>query len=387
MDFIWLVLFIISGFAILWGMIGYPLSIILVGKCLRDASIKKNYSYEPTVTLMIVAHNEEKVICEKLKNAIELEYPKDKYEILVSSDNSTDNTNEIVRRFITEHPEYKIRLYEVQQRKGKTNAQNEAAKTVTSEILIMTDANSMLDRDAIREIVASFSDDDIAYVTGRLCYINADSSATSKSESLYWTWDLRMREVESKLHSVTAGNGALYACRTKDYHHFDPIRCHDSAMPIHYVLLGKRAIYNKDAVAYEKAGESIEDEFKRKIRMSRYILDYLHPDIRVFNVFKYGWFSYCYFGHRICRNILWLAHVIVLCTNFAIVEKHPVFALALLFQLTFYLIALLKHIGLKMKLANMVYYYNMTILAQLAGALRQAVGKSKSFWEKAESTR
>lgn len=380
-------LFFVSAFIIFWAMIGYPLSLFFIGKVLDVPSLEKDFTYEPTVTLMIVAHNEEKVIYNKLLNALQLDYPRHNLEILVSSDNSTDKTNEIVTEFIKAHPEHRIRLYEVKERRGKTNAQNEAAKTVTSEILVMTDANAMLDPNAIREIVASFADENVAYVTGQLCYVNSDSSITSESESRYWQWDLKMREIESRLHSVTAGNGAIYACRTKDYYDFNPIRCHDSAMPLHYVLQGKRAVYNKDAIAYERAGEVVEDEFKRKVRMSRNILNYLKPDIRVFNALKYGWFSYCYFGHRFCRNNLWISHIILFITNLILVNKGLFFACTLICQLVFYSVAILKHIGVKSRVGNMIYYYTITILAQTIGAYRQATGKSKPFWEKAESTR
>lgn len=369
-------------------MIGYPLSLNKIDKYSKKTHIIKNKTYEPTVTIMIVAHNEEKVIQDKLVNITRLDYPKNKLEILISSDNSTDSTNKIVRQFMDENPEFNIRLYEVKERKGKTNAQNEAAATVNSEILIMTDANAMLDTNSIKELVSSFVTDDIAYVTGRLKYINANEEWTSASESSYWEFDLKMREVESKLHSVTAGNGALYACRVKEYYNFNPIESHDSAMPKYYVLIGKRAIYNKDAVAYEKAGASIEDEFGRKVRMSRYILSALYPNLKIFNIFKFKWFSYCYFGHRYCRQNLWLAHLLVFLINIPLAFSLLVFKITLVFQMLFYFTALLKHITkVDNKIINMIYYYSITIIAQLIGAYRQLTGKSKPFWEKAESTR
>lgn len=381
-------LFIINSFIIFWAMIGYPLSIRIIAKHIKENSPEGNKAYEPTVTIMIVAHNEEKVIGDKLLNVTKVNYPMSKLEVLISSDNSTDKTNEIARKFIKDNQEYNIRFYEVKERKGKTNAQNEAASTVESEILVMTDANAMIDKDAIKELVAGFSADNIAYVTGRLKYINKDEDWISNSESSYWEWDLKMREVESNLYSVTAGNGALYACRTKEYHNFDPIKCHDSAMPKYYVLNGKRAVYNKNALAYEKAGEKVEDEFGRKVRMSRTILDALFPDIRIFNVFKYKWYSYCYFGHRYCRQSLWLAHLLVLLLNIPLAFMNSIFTLTMTLQLLFYLGAFLKHItGINNKIINMIYYYTVTIIAQLIGAYRQLTGKSKPFWEKAESTR
>ncbi|WLR50650.1 glycosyltransferase family 2 protein [Bacillus tianshenii] len=383
-----IVLFVINAFIIVWAMVGYPLSLRVIDKYNRKPSIIKTRTHEPTVTLMIVAHNEEKVILNKLKNVTGLNYPKEKLEILVSSDHSTDQTNEIVRAFIKEHKDFNIRLYEVKERKGKTNAQNEAALTAKSDILVMTDANAMLDKEAVKELVSAFASDDIAYVTGRLKYVNAEAEWTSESESSYWEWDLKMREIESKLHSVTAGNGALYACRTKDYYQFDPIKCHDGAMPKHYVLEGKRAIYNKDAIAYEKAGATVEDEFGRKVRMSRSIFTALFSNLQLYNFFKHKWFSYCYFGHRFCRQNLWSAHLMVLLLNIPLAFFHFFFQLTLLFQVIFYSVALVKHIAkINNRIPNMIYYYSITVLAQMLGVFRQITGKSKPFWEKAESTR
>lgn len=383
-----IIVFTINAFIIFWAMIGYPLSLKLINKYSQKPNLVKDKNYEPTVTVMIVAHNEEKVIYEKLNNVVNVNYPKEKMEILVSSDNSTDKTNDIVKDFIENNKDFNIRLYEVKERKGKTNAQNEAALTVRNEILIMTDANAMLDKEAIKELVYAFSSEKVAYVTGRLKYINAEDKWTSKSESSYWEWDLKMREIESKLHSVTAGNGALYACRTKDYYEFDPIKCHDSAMPKHFVLHGKRAVYNKDAIAYEKAGTTVGDEFGRKVRMSRTILSALTSNLSIFNIFKHRWFSYCYFGHRFCRQSLWLAHLLVLTLNIPLAFLNIIFQVSLTFQIVFIVIGLIRCFAkINNKVFNIVYYYSITVLAQMIGVYTNISGKSKPFWEKAESTR
>ena len=315
MEIIANILFFFSTFIIFWAMAGYPLSLIIISKFLKIKEREKDYSYEPTVTVMVVAHNEEKVIKEKLDNLLKIDYPKDKIEYLVASDNSTDRTNEIVREFIKSHPDENIRLYEVKERKGKTNAQNEAQKTVTSEILVMTDANSMFEKNAVKELISSFADPRVSYVSGRLIIINKDASDISKSEYTYWDNETKLRKIESDICTITAGNGAIYACRNAEYVDFDPIRCHDGAMPTYYALNGKRAIYNPDAIAYEKAGEVVEDEFKRKVRMNRGILSNILPDIRILNVFKYGWYSYFYFGHRTCRYLLWISHLILFASN------------------------------------------------------------------------
>src|SRR5690606_5384844 len=136
-------------------------------------------------------------------------------------------------------PEYKIRLYEVKKRMGKTNAQNEAQKTVNSEILVMTDANSMMDANSVRELVSAFTSEDISYVCGRLVISNQDFNEIVNTENLYWDNETRLRKIESDIQTITAGNGAIYACRNVDYYDFDPIRSHDANMPRYYALNGK----------------------------------------------------------------------------------------------------------------------------------------------------
>ncbi len=382
------VVFWICVFVIFWANIGYPISIILLDKILKKKKLPKKLNYEPSVTIMIVAHNEEKVIKEKLENVLNLDYPKEKLEILISSDNSTDATNYIVKEFIDNHKERNIVLYEVKERKGKTNAQNEAAKLVKNEILIMTDANSMLKQNAVKELVSSFYDDTIAYVTGRLCYVNSKDNDTSKAENTYWDLDTKIRDIESRIQTITAGNGALYACKTKEYYDFEPIQCHDSSMPLYYALKQKRAIANHEAIAYEKAGENIQDEFKRKVRMNRIILSAILPSIKILNIFKYKWFTYFYLGHRTCRYLLWVMHILLYITSIILLKQNYIYLIAFFIQTLIYLMAIIKKVfKINNKIFNIVHYYCITILAQIIGVKNILTGKAKPFWEKAESTR
>lgn len=388
MIFVFETLFFLSLFVIFWAMIGYPFSLKILKKILNPKPLKKNYDYFPTVTLMVVAHNEEKVIFEKMKNIVNLNYPEDKIKFLIASDNSTDRTNEIVKSFIKNNPDKSIALFEVKERKGKTNAQNEAQKTIDTEFIVMTDANSILDSESVRELMASFSSEEISYVTGKLQIINSNSNEVSKSENTYWEKDLEIREIESSIQTITAGNGALYACRNKDYFDFNPIKSHDSSMPIHYALLGKRAIANHDAIAYEKAGEVIEDEFNRKVRMNRVLLDHILPSLKILNPFKYQWFSYFYFGHRTCRYLLWIAHLFVYLSNAVLTTESTLYTMLFVSQNIFYLLALLKlAFDIENKYVTLIYYYCTTLLAQWIGISNVISGKSKPFWEKAETTR
>lgn len=378
----------ISIIVIFWAMIGYPASLVVLNKIFKKEN-KRDDSYEPTVTIMVVAHNEEKVIAEKLQNLMDTNYPKDKLEFLIASDFSTDKTDEIVENFIAQNPDRKIRIHKSVNHFGKTNAQNETQELCDTDILVMTDANAMFEPNAVKELVSYFTDPSIAYVSGQLRYMNTEGNKTANSEGFYWKLDLMCRNIESKFQTITAGNGAIYAVRNKDYRVIPPIECHDSSFPIVYALEKKRAIYNPDAIAYEKAGEVNEDEFKRKVRMNRRILKGIVPDLRVFNIFSYGWFSYFYFGHRTCRYLLWIAHLLAFVCNIPLaLKKRWFWKLTMVFQAVFYIVAAIGWITKSgNRLVKIITYYCMTVMAQWKGVKNIVTGKAKPVWEKAESTR
>lgn len=383
------ILMVISILVIFFAMVGYPLLLLVLDKVIKAPKNKTIDNFEPSVTYMIVAHNEEDVIVSKLENALQIDYPSDKFDILVASDNSTDSTNELVDNFIQLHRDHQIRLVQSKEHLGKTNAQNEAQKTVNSEILVMTDANTMVEPDAVRQLISYFSADNIVYVCGRLVYSNTKND-TSESEATYWNLDMKMRDIESRLQTITAGNGALYACRNSEYKDFEPIQCHDSSMPLEYALNRKRSLFNPDAVAYEKAGENNKDEFKRKVRMNRIILNMLKNGFKTMNFFKYKWFSLFYFGHRFCRYLIWLMHVVFfLCSIVLIilgkVKTGTILVILQLFALFLGIWSI--HHSISNRWLRLLGYYVMTVLAQLVAVYNQLSGKSSSTWTKASSTR
>lgn len=382
------ILFWLMFLLIFHTLIGYPISLSVIHKFTKKEKRQRDMSLRPYVSIIVPVHNEETVIEQKLNNLIALDYPKELFEIIISSDNSTDRTNEIASRFIDENKGFNIKLYVVKERKGKTNAQNEAAKLARGEILVFTDANAILDKEALIHLVSSFTSDDIIYVTGKLVYVNSFDSITSYAENYYWNYDLYMRKAESDIKTITSGNGALYAIRKSEYVDFDPIKCHDGAMPLHAALNNKRAIFNEKALAFEKAGTTSRDEFKRKVRMFRSGLKPIYTDIRKYNPFRYGWFSYFYFSHRACRRLLFLFHSTLLVVNLFLLREHFFYIVSFLGQSLFFTLAIIKKIfNLKNKLFYFPFYYSMTLIAQLIGTFNQITGRAKPFWEKAESTR
>lgn len=380
------IFFFTSAFFIFWSMIGYSISLEFLFIFFKKKKTKMS-SELPYVTLMIVAHNEELVIYKKLTNSLALDYPYDKLEILIASDNSTDKTNEICENFILNNQDRNIRLYKSKKRMGKTNAQNEAQKTTNCEILVMTDANSILDSKAIKELVSFFGNEDVGYVCGRLVYTNSETS-TAQNERLYWEKDLRMRFIESTIQTITAGNGAIYACRNSMYKDIPIIESHDSSMPLYMALDCKKALYNPNAVAFERAGRDYSDELKRKIRMNRNIIKNIMPELKLLNFIKYGWFTYFYLGHRTMRYLLWLNHFTMFFTSFILSFYGNFFLIFFLCQIAFFGTALMvKFAKIRNKIISLPYYYSLTIFSQWVGVFNYFTGKSKPFWEKVDSTR
>ncbi|MFL5963589.1 MAG: glycosyltransferase family 2 protein [Gaiellaceae bacterium] len=212
---------------------------------------------EPTVTVIVAAYNEEPVIARRLENLLALDYPKDKLQIVVSSDASSDRTDEIA----AEYPGVKVIRND---RGGKVAAQDRAVRETESEIVAFSDANATWSDDALRKLVRAFADHDVAYVCGQLKIIAADGS---NKEGVYWRYEMLQRAAESTLGSVTGGNGSIYAVRRSDYVEVDPRFGHDLSLPYVMVQNGRRAVYEPDAHAWEKPTPSNETEYRRKVRM------------------------------------------------------------------------------------------------------------------------
>ncbi len=380
-------LFILSLFLVVYTMVGYPLLLKFLVRHVKKKMIYRDTNFFPTVTCIITAHNEETVILQKLKNLEACVYPDELVEIIVTSDFSEDDTNQIVQSYLDDYKGKRtIRLHKTKEHKGKTNAQNEAVALAKGEILVFSDANAILDSISICRLAQAFSDDSIGYVTGKLVYTNSVDSSTSHSESNYWDYDLQMRKWESNMCSITAGNGALYAIRDSIYMNIPVMYSHDSYFPPYVVTKGKRAIFDEEAIAYEHAGETDEDEFKRKVRMSRNIfsLNYILP--QKYNLVRNGWFTIFYVSHRTFRNNLYLFHIILLLTNVYLVNQSSMFSFILVGQCLVYGCAFLGSFW-KNPVLHMAYYYVLTLCAQFIGVVKELTGQSKATWVKAESTR
>lgn len=378
-------LFYLSGFALFYAMIGYPLILLLLGKIIKRENTQ-DFSKKPLVSVIISAYNEEDVIEKKLENIIMTEYPH--YEVIVANDASNDRTVEICEDFIKSHPDYDIRVNTVKNHLGKTNAQDEAVEVAKGEIIVFSDANSMFKPDAIDELVSYFIADDIEYVCGSLLYMEDDDISSVVAENTYWNFELRMRKIESNIKTIVNGNGAIYAVRKADYRHIDLVNSHDYELPLYAGLNHKRALYNPKAIAVEKAGQTTADEFKRKVRMQRRILTNIFTNIRRLNIFEYGYFAFFNMGHKTLRYMQAFFHIVSLISNMALLNAGVFYRVFFLGQVIFYSLAAIGQITkAKSKVFYFPRYYCAMMLAQILGAYKELRGRSKATWEKAETTR
>ena len=314
------ILFWLSLGALLWTHVVYPLGAAALAR-VRTRRVRKE-AIEPHVTVIVAAYNEEPVIERRLENLLALDYPADKLDIVVTSDASTDRTHELVERFGD-----RVRLI-VNPRGGKVAAQNRAVRETGGEIVAFSDANATWAPDALRQLVANFADPDVAYVCGRLVLEAADGS---NREGLYWRYELVQREAESRLGSVTGGNGSIYAVRRSDYVEVDPKWGHDLSFPYRMVQAGRRAVYEPLAKAFEKPTPSNETEYRRKVRMFEHCWEITLRG----SMLKRLPFGYLVevISHRLLRYGSGLLHLVLLATSLALVGEGLVYQLVLGAQL------------------------------------------------------
>jgi cellulose synthase/poly-beta-1,6-N-acetylglucosamine synthase-like glycosyltransferase len=351
--------------ALVWTHLAYP-AVARVLASIRERPVRKSETGLPSVALIVAAHNEESVIDERISNLRALDYPSEQLEIVVTSDASTDRTEEIADLAgarVIRNP-----------RGGKVAAQNRAVGESSADIVAFSDANCTWSPDALRNLVRSFADPDVAYVCGRLNIVGGDGR---NKEGVYWRYELALRADESRIDSVTGGNGSIYAVRREDYVEVDSRFGHDLSFPYLMVQHGKRAVYDADANAYEKATPTNEDEFRRKVRMFEHcwaivlegkMLRGLRP-LYLVEVLS----------HRHLRYASGLLHIVLLAASIVLVGHGVVYAVALGLQLGV-LAAALVGVGLPR------YYVLVTwaTVVALWNYLRRGVPVT---WEAAEGTR
>jgi cellulose synthase/poly-beta-1,6-N-acetylglucosamine synthase-like glycosyltransferase len=365
-------LFWISVALILYTHVGYPALLWLLARAKRTKPLPSAVCRLPSVTLIIAAYDEEAVIARKVLNALALDYPREQLEIIVASDGSSDRTVEQARGagadLVLDLP-----------RAGKVRTQDAAVERARGEILFFTDANSTLAPDALERLVARFDDPRTGYVCGQVRFT---SDGGTNQEGAYWRYEMRVRELESELGGITAGNGAIYATRRESYIVVDERMGHDLSFPFNMVKRGWRALYEPGARAEEKMVPTTEGEFRRKRRM----MSHTWPIVLRGGMLSPRGYPPLYalevLSHRVLRYLTPFLHVIALGTNIALLGHGWVYTATLVAQIAVLAAALLGAGPLRI-----ARYYVLVTASSALGLVDYLRTGTPAGWEKAEGTR
>jgi cellulose synthase/poly-beta-1,6-N-acetylglucosamine synthase-like glycosyltransferase len=367
---------------IVWTQVGYALALLLLDRLTAGSGEHRPAGKLPSVSLIVAAHDEQPVIAAKVANMLALDYPRDLLEVIVACDGCADQTAQIATQA---GADVVLEL----ERGGKIAAQDAAVARARGEIVAFSDANALWEPSALRALVGAFEDPRVGYACGRVSFLQvADGREATNQEGLYWRYEMAVRERESRLFSITAGNGAIYATRRDSYILVDPIMGHDLSFPFNIVKRGQRAVDVPAARASEKMVPSIEGEWRRKRRM----MSHTWPIVLQGGMLSPRGYTPGYalmmLSHRVLRYATPFLHGLALATNIALVAggAGSLYAATIALQ-----VALLVAAGLgavvRLRPLLIARYYVLSTASCAAGLwdwLRKGTGAT---WEAAEGTR
>jgi cellulose synthase/poly-beta-1,6-N-acetylglucosamine synthase-like glycosyltransferase len=378
-------IFWLSCALIVWTQLGYAAALALIARLRRaPAAGAGDGSQEglPTLSLIVAAHDEEAVIAAKVLNALALDYPRERLEVIVACDGCSDATSERARRA---GADVVLELT----RGGKIRAQDAAVERSRGEILAFSDANALWEPGAARALVGAFADVGVGYACGQVAFVQAATGADAvNQEGVYWRYEMAVRSLESRLSSITAGNGAIYATRRSAYIVVDPIMGHDLSLPFNMVKRGLRAVYVPGARASEKMVPSLGGEFARKRRMMSHTWPIL---VRGGMLSPRGYppgYAAMIFSHRVLRYATPGLHLLALAANIALLlgGASSLYVVTLALQLGLLAAGALAG-PVPARPLLLARYYVLTTASPAAGLWDWLRHGTDAAWEAAEGTR
>jgi len=373
--------FWVALFAISYTYVGYPAVLWLVSqfKKLDKRSQTGQSRHLPSVTLIISAYNEEKVIGEKIENALSLDYPRELLEIVIVSDGSTDRTGEIVLKFA--HQGTVLRHYEG--RIGKTACLNRALPLATGEIIVFSDANSTYEKSALKALVHPFQRSTVGFVTGWTKYGSGEGPGAD-SLGLYSRLELMTKELESRLGSCIGADGAIFAIRKELYVPLKDYDINDFVIPLSINQQGYRGVLQREAICFEKGAGSPKEEFQRQVRITNRTIRAIMNYRRLLNPFKFGVLSFELFSHKLCKFLVPLFMIALLVSNLLLAERGGFFLMALIAQGIFYSVAgaaaLVSKAGLLSRIAEAARTFVVVNAAIALAWVKYLQGETYTTW-------
>ncbi|HEY3830010.1 MAG TPA: glycosyltransferase [Solirubrobacteraceae bacterium] len=372
---------------IAWTQLGYAAALAVLARVVAPRAAPRAPVELPSVSLIVAAHDEQASIAAKVGNALALDYPRELLEVIVACDGCTDATAADARtagaHTVLELP-----------RGGKIRAQDAAVQGARGQLVVFSDANAQWEPDALRMLVAAFADPRVGYACGQVRFVrdprSPGGSQATNQEGLYWRYELAVRALESRLSSITAGNGAIYATRHADYMVVDPIMGHDLSFPFNMVKRGRRAVYVPAARASERMVPSIEGELARKRRM----MSHTWPIVLRGGMLSPRGYSPGYalmiLSHRVLRYVTPFLHAVALLANIALVaiDAGPRALYVATFALQFALLAAAGAGGVAhIRPLLVARYYVLTTASLALGLWDWLRHGTNPGWEAAEGTR
>ena len=385
----WILLFIVFYTYIGYGILLF--AIIKIRRFFKIGVIKNvDYSYEPEVTLFITAYNEKDYVASKMKNTLELEYPKEKLNIVWVTDGSDDGTPEMLSNYPN------TTVHHLDARNGKIGAMNRGMEFVNTPIVVFSDANTMLGKESIKRIVRLFGNKKVGCVSGEKRIFNQDSDvASGAGEGLYWKYESALKKWDAELYSVVGAAGELFAIRTKLYRHVEKdTLLDDFIISLRVAQEGYTIQYDPEAFAIETASANVKEELKRKIRISAGGIQSVVRLRSLLNIFKYGTLSFQYISHRVLRWTLAPLSLLVLIPISSILAykqgflKVGLYSILFWLQLLFYCAALLgwflENRATRIKSLFVPYYFFIMNLSVVLGFVRYIRNNQSVNWERAK---
>jgi len=375
-------IFWVAAAKLAWAQVGYGVFLAALRRVRGNPPVAPGGDVgTPAVSLIVAAYNEESVIAAKVANALALDWPRDRLELVVAVDGGADpGADATAARARAAGADRVLEL----PRGGKVRAQDAAVAASSGELLAFSDANAAWEPGALRALLAPFADPAVGYVCGQVRFLNG---AGTNQEGLYWRYDMWLRANESALASVTAGNGAIYALRRDAYMHVDAVMGHDLSFPFAVVKRGRRAVYAPNARAMEKMVPSIEGEWARKRRMMSHAWPIV---LRSGMLSPRGYpplYALMIVSHRVLRYASPLLHVAVAGATLALLrERRPAYRAAALAQAGL-LGAAAAGGRIRLRPLLVARYYVATTAALAAGLYDHVRHGTSAGWEAPEGTR
>ena len=357
---------------------GYPLLLKAIS-LFGDKEVQKA-NIRPFVTLIITVHNEEERITGKLENTLSLNYPKDKLQIMVASDFSTDNTHNIVKTFKSKG----ITLIRSPERKGKEYTQKLAVEQAKGDILVFSDVATILEEDALENIVSNFNDPTVACVSSEDRIISDDGTVTG--ENFYVRYEMFLRRLESKVNSLVGLSGSFFAARREVCQNWAEDLQSDFNTLLNSIKMGLRGISDPESIGYYKNVRSEGQEFNRKIRTVLRGISVFMSNKETLNPFKYGLFSLQILSHKLFRWLIPFALISAFLTN-SFLACQSFYASLFMLQITFYtlaIIAIKNKVLSSKKIFKIPFFFTIMNLSILLAWLKYAKREKAVFWQPSE---